>query len=59
MIDRQHGKIVIECDTCDVVFHSDSRDFSDAWERAKADGWSAAKTGDIWMHGCQTCGRPM
>lgn len=54
MIDRQGNKILFECDSCDEVFESDEdEDFSDAWARAKRDGWKCRKVGNDWVHGCE------
>jgi hypothetical protein len=57
MIDRQHGRLVFECDTCDATFEGEKdEDFTDAWGRAKGEGWTATKLGKDWMHGCPECG---
>lgn len=56
MIDRQHGKIVFECDSCDEVLDTGERDFQVAWTLAQEEGWSARKIGDEWLHGCPSCG---
>lgn len=56
MIDRQHGKIVIECDSCDDVFEGDSDDWQTVWAAAKQDGWRSKKIGSEWVHGCKKCG---
>ena len=58
MIDRQHGHIVIECDSCDEVFDSGTDDFAEAWSAAKRDGWKTRKIANEWLHGCQKCGVP-
>ena len=58
MIDRQHGKIVIECDSCDETFDAGSDDFNETWNAAKRDGWRTRKTADEWLHGCPKCGVP-
>lgn len=55
--DRQGGKIIFECDACDETFEGDEHeDFSDAWARAKREGWTTRKRGqrgkEEWMHGC-------
>ena len=34
MIDRQHGKIVIECDSCNEVFEGESDDWQEVWPSA-------------------------
>lgn len=52
MIDRQHGKVLIECDTCDEVFEGESGDFDAVWAAAKAAGWKTRKIGSEWVHGC-------
>lgn len=56
MIDRQHGKVLIECDSCDEVFDEDSDDFKIVWAAAKRDGWRTKKIGNEWVHGCPKCG---
>ena len=56
-MDRQSGKIVWECDSCNETFDSDEgEDFSTAWARAKCDGWKTKKIGSEWVHGCPRCG---
>lgn len=57
MIDRQGGKICIECDSCSEVFESErGEEFKDVWSRAKADGWKTKPVGADWVHGCAKCG---
>ena len=59
MIDRQHNKIVIECDSCNEVFEGEEHEeFTDVWARAKRDGWRTRKIAGEWLHGCQRCGMP-
>lgn len=59
MIDRQHGRIVIECDSCDAVFTGEHKQpFEEAWSMAKRDGWTTRKIADVWLHGCPDCGAP-
>lgn len=57
MMDRQHGRLVWECDTCgDATFEGEQgEEFNEAWRRAKADGWKAKKIGAAWVHSCPTC----
>jgi len=55
MLDREYGKIVFECDECGAAYHTDSRDFDDAWSDAKDDGWLAYKEGGSWCHSCPDC----
>jgi len=58
MIDRQGGKILFECDSCDDVFEGgEDEEFASAWARAKGEGWKAMKIADEWLHGCPRCGR--
>jgi hypothetical protein len=45
MIDRQHGKVVLECDSCDEVYDANTDDFGAAWAAAKRDGWRTKKIG--------------
>ncbi len=59
MIDRQHGKILIECDSCDEVFEGDRGSEWDAvWSAAKDEGWTSRKIANEWLHGCPKCGAP-
>jgi hypothetical protein len=59
MIDRQHGKILIECDSCPEVFEGESgEEFADVWSSAKREGWRTAKVANEWLHGCPKCGGP-
>lgn len=59
MIDRQHGRIVLECDSCDTAVESETgEDFEVFWQRAKRDGWTARTIADEWLHGCPDCGAP-
>ncbi len=56
MIDRQGGKIVVECDSCDETIDGPEDDGWEAlWSRAKAEGWKARKIGHDWVHGCPEC----
>ncbi len=56
-IDRQGGKIIWECDSCDETFEWEDRDsFSEGWAAAKRDGWKTQKIGNEWVHGCPQCG---
>lgn len=57
MIDRQGGKILIECDSCNEVFDGETgEEFAAVWSRAKRDGWRTKKVADEWLHGCPKCG---
>lgn len=53
--DRQHGKIVFECDACDATFDGKSGDWDEVWNDAKAEGWKAKKLGRTWHHACPDC----
>jgi len=59
MIDRQHGKILIECDSCSEVFEGGrDEEYAPVWNAAKNDGWRCRKIADEWLHGCPKCGVP-
>jgi hypothetical protein len=59
MIDRQFGKTIIGCDSCDETFIGESgEDFDTVWAAAKREGWSARKIAKEWLHGCPDCGVP-
>ena len=53
MIHREHGKIVIECDSCSELFEGErDAEFAQVWAEAKRDGWKTKKVGTEWVHGC-------
>lgn len=57
MIDRQGGKIVIECDSCNETIDGErGQEFTELWSSAKRDGWKTRKIGNEWVHGCPKCG---
>jgi len=59
MIDRQGGKVLIECDSCDQVFEGgDGHDFPEVWADAKRHEWRTRKIAGEWLHGCPKCGAP-
>lgn len=59
MIDRQHGRILIECDSCDEVFEGEKdEEWATVWPAAKREGWSGRKIANEWLHGCSKCGWP-
>lgn len=56
MIDRQHGRILFECDSCPETFEGGKGEtFEEVWARAKDEGWKARKVGHDWAHGCPEC----
>ena len=56
MLDRQHGKIIFECDTCADTLDTGTTDFNEARETMRQDGWHARKFGEDWIHACPDCG---
>lgn len=58
MMDRQSGKILFECDSCDEVLNTETGDFDDARDQLNREGWRARKICDVWLHGCPDCGAP-
>lgn len=59
MIDRQHNKIIIACDSCEETFEGEPGDeFADVWAAAQRDGWRTRKIANEWLHGCPRCGVP-
>jgi hypothetical protein len=59
MIDRQHGKFLVECDSCDAVLDTGTDDVGAARRRIEHEGWGVEFVGgrsvDI-LHACPTCG---
>jgi hypothetical protein len=58
MIDRQGGKILVECDSCPEVLDTETGDFTEAREMMKREGWRVRKIANDWLHGCPSCGVP-
>jgi hypothetical protein len=59
MIDRQHGNLVYECDTCGETLETDTRDFDDARSQFRREGWHAQRNGsNHWEHRCGGCYDP-
>lgn len=58
MIDRQHGTILLRCDSCDEGFENDygPADFMRMIEDAKAAGWAIQRSGSEIKHSCPDCG---
>ena len=60
MIDRQHGKIVIECDSCPETFEGESGEWNEVWPAARREGWKSKTIENgpryEWVHGCPKCG---
>lgn len=56
MIDRQGGKILVECDSCDEVLDTETADFEEAREAMKREGWRTRRLGGEWVHSCASCG---
>ena len=55
MLDRQYGKIVFECNSCNDVLKTEARDFDDALLIMKGKEWKAQKIGAVWRHACDKC----
>jgi hypothetical protein len=57
MMDRQKGKFVIECETCDEVLETNTGDFNEARELMKAERWESVHDDDenTWVHFCPKC----
>lgn len=58
MIDRQHGEVVFECDSCNETLPTGETEFGDAMALFRREGWRAEKVGEDWTHLCpQHAGR--
>jgi hypothetical protein len=58
MMDKQKGDFIFECDNCSAVLETDQADFDVARNIMRREGWHARKIGDVWQHGCASCGVP-
>ena len=55
MIDRQHGKMVVECDGCGEVLETGTAYWNEANATIHAEGWRAEKVGGDWCNYCAAC----
>ena len=58
MFDRQHQRLIFECDFCGQVVKCDSDDFVVEWAQLKQDGWTAKQQpggSSSWVHRCGEC----
>lgn len=51
-MDKQHGKYIFICDTCDDTLETNEDDFHAAVAVSKREGWKAKRIGDQWSHSC-------
>lgn len=60
MIDRQGGKLLVECDSCEAVLDTETDDFAEARALMQREGWKVRliRNERIWIHGCPRCGVP-
>jgi hypothetical protein len=58
MIDRQGGRILVECDSCSEVLDTETADFEEARGLMRTEGWKVRKIANEWLHGCPKCGVP-
>lgn len=54
-LERERGLIVFTCDECGEVEETETRDFEEAREHIRAEGWRTSKVGDEWVHKCRGC----
>jgi hypothetical protein len=56
MLDRQKGRLVVECDAYgDLYEDQDADDFKAFIEGAKREGWTMQPVGNDWVHTCSGC----
>jgi hypothetical protein len=56
MIDRQHGRVIIDCDVCDDTFEGQrGEEFESVWAGARREGWTTRKIANEWLHACPGC----
>lgn len=57
MIDRQHGKFIVACDSCDAVLDTETGDVGHARRRLEHEGWTVEFRGaGAFAHTCPGCG---
>lgn len=55
MMEKQKGKYVFECDGCNEVNETDEKDFDDARDKIKKDGWRIIFDDGTFVHYCPSC----
>lgn len=55
MLERIHGDINFECDTCPEVLDTETSDFDSARDLLRREGWTISKVGTEWIHACPNC----
>ena len=55
MLDRQYGMIVFECNSCNEVLKTETRDFDDALSIMKRKQWKAQKVGQTGYTRARYC----
>jgi hypothetical protein len=58
MLDRIHGEIYFECDSCGDTLETPAREFQEALVSLKVSKWKARKVCGEWLHECPDCQRP-
>ena len=59
MLDRIHGEIYFECDSCGDTLETDTKNFPEACTQLKSNHWRARKLSNtIWVHECPQCQSP-
>jgi hypothetical protein len=58
MIDRQGGKLIVECDSCPAVLDTETADFQECRDLMVREEWRVSKIAGVWLHGCPKCGKP-
>lgn len=58
MLDRQHGRLVFECDACGQTLDTETREFNEALRMMRDASWRAQQVGGDWVHTCAGCADP-
>lgn len=58
MIDRQHGQLIVECDSCGAVLDTRTSAFDETRAVMRQHDWKVRQIGRDWIHGCPSCGVP-
>jgi hypothetical protein len=57
MVDLQKDRYVLQCDACDELFEG-AEEYTDVWNRAKAEGWEARQVSGRSVLVCPYCASP-
>lgn len=53
---KVNQRYVFQCDVCECVCDTETRDWDEAIDVLKSEGWASKKGKTDWQHFCARCG---